>query len=364
MATSPPHTRMSRLAFTSGQTVLLAAVIAIHLPASAAPGSSRKKPDPETVDFAKLAQHRPRQCAPALAAVAGPAGWKEAPPQCVWQGRLQMRRWQASAIPNACVSRPAAWLAWQRPRVGVAPAMPGAAWQTGWKSQYLAGPAEEGTERIATVEMREPGVWTATEWTWSPSPRAATRAWQEGRWKLFAQAASPLRAAAASPASPLRMAWEKNLKGRAGDIAHDGWRWNSEGKCLRMAPMPAAGIPLPLPHAREDARLEQRAAMQIQLARRYPGATFLMPFRLLDAPAAAPRSGAKYAAIWTERTNVTGQLWIPQKSGEAPIRAQVSTTLPARYDTPSGLAASSAALRVIERELAGIADTWSADHER
>lgn len=364
MATSPPNRRMSRLAFTTGQAILIAAVMAIHLPATAAQGGSRKKPEPETVEFEKLAQHRPRKCAPDANAVAGPAGWKEAPPLCVWQGRLQMRRWQANAIPNACVARPAAWLAWQRPRLGVPPPVPGAAWYNGWKSHYLGGAAEGGIERIATVEMREPGVWTATEWTWSPSPRAATRTWQQGRWKLIAQAASRLRAGDPGPATPLRKAWEKNLNGRAGEIARDSWRWNSDGKCLRMVPMPAASVPLPLPHAREDARLEQRAAMQIQLARRYPGATFLMPFRLLDAPAAAPRSGAKYAAVWTERTNVTGQLWIPQKSGEPPVRAQVSTTLPARYDTPAGLAASSGALRAIERELTGIADTWSGDHER
>lgn len=364
MATSPRSRRMQVLASTTGQAVLFAAICAIHLPAAAAPAKARAKAEPETVDFAKLAQHRPRKCAPDAPPVAGPAGWKEVPAQCVWQGRLQMRRWQATAIPGACVSRAAGWLAWQRPRVGVPPVSPGAAWHSGWKSHYLAGPAEGETERIATVEMREPGVWTATEWTWSPSPRPATRAWQEGRWQLIAQAASAVRAAEPAPAGPLRQAWEKNLKGRPGEISPDGWRWNSEGKCLRMAPMPPASIPLPLPHAREDARLEQRAAMQIQLARRYPGATFLMPFRLLDAPAAAPRSGAKYAAIWTERTNVTGQLWIPQKSGEPAVRAHVGTTLPARYDTPSGLAASSAALRAIERELTGIADTWSADHER
>lgn len=364
MATSPPARRMQVLASATGHAALVAALFAVQLPADAAPAKPRVKVTPETVDFAKLAKHRPRKCTPEAAAVEGPAGWKEAPPQCVWQGLLQMRRWHASAVQGACVSRPAAWLAWQRPRVGVTPLAPGAAWHSGWKSHYLAGPAGGETQRIAIVEMREPGVWTATEWTWSPSQRPPTRKWQEGRWQLIAQAASKVRSAEAAPAAPLRQAWEKNLKGRPGDIGHDGWRWNSEGKCLRMAPMAPASVPLPLPHAREDARLEQRAAMQIQLARRYPGATFLMPFRLLGAPATAPRSGAKYAAIWTEGTSVTGQLWIPQKSGEPPVRAQVSTTLPARYDTPSGLAASSGALRAIERELTGIADTWSADHER
>lgn len=361
MATSPQHRRMQAL--TTVQLVLVAAIMAAA-PASALAAKQRARAAPETVDFGKLAQHRPRKCGPDVDAVAGPAGWKQATPLCVWQGRLQMRRWTASAVPNACVARPAAWLAWQRPRVGLASGAPGAAWHSGWKSHYLAGTAGGEMERIATVEMREPGVWTATEWTWSPSERPDTRVWQQGRWKVITQTASKVRAADNGQPSPLRAVWEANLNGRPGEVAKDGWRWLSEGKCLRMAPMAPASIPLPLPHAREDARLEQRAAMQIQLARRFPGATFLMPFRLLEAPASAPRSGAKYAAVWTERSTVTGQLWIPQKSGEPPIRALISTTLPARYDTPSGLAASSAALRAIEHELSGVADLWSAEYER
>ena len=360
MATSLP---MSRPPISAVQATLIAALLAIPLACGAAP-HARTKQAAETLDFAKLAQHRPRPCAPDTGAVAGPAGWKEAPAMCVWQGRLQMRRWQSTTAPDACVARPAAWLAWQRPRLGVPAMAPGAAWHSAWKSHFASGPGDDERERIATVEMREAGVWVATEWTWDPSPRAATRAWQQGRWTLIAQAASKLRASAGSPATPLRSAWEKNLNGRAGEIASDAWRWRSDGNCLRMTPINTASAPLPLPHAREDARLEQRAAMQIQLARRHPGATFLMPFKLLDAPAAAPRSGAKYAAIWTERTSVTGQLWIPQKSDAPPIRAQLSTSLPARYDTPSGLAASSGALRAIERELTGIADIWSADYER
>ena len=361
MATSLPT---SRRAFSTAHAFLIAAVMALSLSSVATAGHARNKPQTDTVDFAKLAQHRPRPCPPDGEAVAGPAGWKQAPAMCVWQGRLQMRRWHATTAADLCVARPASWLAWQRPRIGVAPAAPGAAWHSSWKSHFVSGAAEGEMQRIATVEMRAPGVWTATEWTWSPSPRAATRRWQQGRWTLITQAASKLRAGPTSPPTPLRNAWEQNLNGRPGEIASDSWRWNSDGKCLRMMPMVASSAPLPLPHAREDARLEQRAAMQIQLARRHPGATFLMPFRLLDAPASAPRSGAKYAAIWTERTSVTGQLWIPQKSGDPPVRAQLMTTLPARYDTPSGLAASSGALRAMEREMTGIADIWSTDYER
>lgn len=360
MMMTPARARRPVLAAAANQ-LLAALLVALHLPAGAARPGER-----DLVDFAKLAQNRPRPCGPAAASVAGPTGWKEAPPLCAWHGRLQMRRWQSgpASAAAACVAAPAAWLAWQRPRAGVPTAAHGAAWQTGWSSHYLAGPAPDGMARIAMVERRAAGDWVATEWTWSPSPRAATRAWQRGRWELLAAAASVARGADATPPGPLRNAWEGNLQGRAAQDGPDGWRWSSAGVCLRMVALPASGAPLPLPYAREDARLEQRAAMQIQLARRYPGATFLMPIRLLDAPAAAPRAGAAYAAIWTDRAQVTGQLWLPRKDDGPPLRAQVSAGLPARYDTPSGLAAGTRAWRAIERELNGIAAAWSADHER
>lgn len=363
MASSPRITRPRRLALIAGQAAA-AALVAFHWPAAAA-SPARPKPVRELVDFAKVAQHRPRPCTPATQALAGPEGWKPLEALCVWQGRLQMRRWQASAAPvaAACTQPPAAWLAWQRARLGIASA-PGAAWHAGWTSQYLAGAAADGTERIAIVERHPSAGWVATEWTWAPSPRAATRKWQQGRWQLLAKAAMPARTVNAAGTTPLRDAWEKNLNGRAAEVAQDGWRWQAAGACLRMTPILSAGAPLPLPYAREDARLEQRVAMQIHLARRNPGATFLMPFRLLEPPAAAPRSGAKYAAIWTDRARVTGQIWIARTGDQPSIRAQVVTSLPARYDTAAGLAAGTGAFRIIERELTGMADTWSAGYER
>ena len=218
MATSLPT---SRRAFSTAHAFLIAAVMALSLSSVATAGHARNKPQTDTVDFAKLAQHRPRPCPPDGEAVAGPAGWKQAPAMCVWQGRLQMRRWHATTAADLCVARPASWLAWQRPRIGVAPAAPGAAWHSSWKSHFVSGAAEGEMQRIATVEMRAPGVWTATEWTWSPSPRAATRRWQQGRWTLITQAASKLRAGPTSPPTPLRNAWEQNLNGRPGEITSD-----------------------------------------------------------------------------------------------------------------------------------------------
>lgn len=363
-ATSQPHPSAPRRPLTkAGQAVLLAALLGAGAGAEAHRKPQAREPaQASLVNFAELAQHRPRKCTPALPPVAAPAGWDEKAPLCVWQGRLEMRRWSAPAEGRGgCVAPPAHWWAWQRARVGIRPGTPAAAWNTGWKSQYVAGAAGERA-RIAIVELQG-ASWTATEWTWAPSPRAATRAWQQGRWEALAQAAARARSTDAAPPA-LRAIWEKNLNGRPGDISPAGWRWQSEGKCLSMLPMEAAASSLPLPYAREDARLEQRAAMQIQLARRYPQANFVVPFRLLDAPPAMRHSGAKYIAIWTEKARVTGQLWIPLKSGEPTVRARIEASLPARYDTPAGLAAGAGAVRAIERELAAMAATWSAEHER
>ncbi|RJG22859.1 hypothetical protein [Massilia cavernae] len=322
-----------------------------------------KQAETSAVDFVGIAQHRPRKCP--TDPVAGPAGWQEAPAQCVWQGRLQMRRWQVAGAeaPASCVGRPAKWLAWQRHRYGLAPASPGAAWRSAWKSHAVAAGADAGRERIAIVETSGAG-WTATEWTWSPSPRPASRAWQQARWDKLVKSASALRGADPAPNDAMLAVWERNLNGRAGEIGADGWRWESDGKCLRLTTLAAADIPLPLPYAREDARLEQRAAMQIRLARRYPSATFVAPFRMLDLQGGGRHAGAKYTAIWTERATVTGQIWIPLKNEERALRAQVVANLPARYDTPAGLAARSNSVRAIEQELASIATIWSATYER
>lgn len=328
--------------------------------------AARAAPSPKTgagaIDFAAIVQQRPRKCT--VEAAAGPAGWQEAPAQCVWQGRLQMRRWHAAGLEAAgsCVARPAKWLAWQRHRSGMAAGGAGSAWRSAWRSHLVADGG--GRQRIAIIEAQGGGGWTSTEWTWSPPPRAATRAREQARWDKLLHAASGLRGFDRAPNDAMLAVWEKNLNGRAGEIGADGWRWISDGRCLRMTTLAVADVNLPLPYSREDVRLEQRAAMQIRLARRYPGASFVAPFRMLDAPSGGRRSGAKYAAVWTERSAVTGQIWIPLKDDGSVLAAQVVASLPARYDTPAGLAAGSGAVRAIERELANIAAIWSAAYER
>ncbi|MGZ8301159.1 MAG: hypothetical protein ACXW2U_00490 [Telluria sp.] len=357
MGSSSNLYRACRLALITALAALLVQ------PATAHPTARRKVAG--AIDFEAAASHRPRLCQADTETGAGPAGWKPLPAQCVWQGRLVMRRWQAPAADaaGACTTREAAWLAWQRPRIGLDTGDAGAAWRKEWTTQALSGKSGNGAERLAIIEMQGGAALVATEWTWSPSPRAATRVWQRGRWDKLAASADKLRAPAAAP-DALLDAWEKNLDGRPGDVAPGSWRWASEGRCLRMTALAPSQAPLPLPYAREDARLEQRTAMQIQLARRYPGATFLAPFRLLDVAPDARRAGAKYAAVWTEGKAVTGQLWIPRKDDAPALRVQVVAALPARHDTPTGLAARTGAARAIEHELARMAAIWSASHER
>lgn len=357
-------------AIAASCSAVLTALLVLPAPASAARKPPKVQAPPPVLDFEELAQQRPRKCVVEATELGAPPGWQEDPALCTWQGRLQMRRWQIGAqpVPGSCIGPAAQWWAWQRQRSGIPAGAPGAAWRSGWKSQFLSS-SDADRSRVAVLETGKGNVLTVTEFTWTPSPRLATRTWQEGRWKLLEQRAGSLRAPETRDipdhdAALLRSTWERNLNGRAGESSPDGWRWMNDGRCLRMQAMAPNDLPLPLPYAREDARLEQRAAMQIQLARRLPGATWLVPFRLLDAPMAGRRDGAKYAAIWTERTHVMGQLWIPDKSEQKTLRVRVETALPARYETPAGLAASVGAMRAIERELTGMAVIWSASHER
>ena len=157
----------------------------------------------------------------------------------------------------------------------------------------------------------------------------------------------------------LRAVIEANLGKRAAETAGDVWRWQADTLCLR-ADLPGLGAPvLQLPYSLDDSRLEQRAAMQLHLARRFPKASWLTPFRLL-AYAPQNKGGAKFYAVWTEDGLLKGQLWMPTKGEGALVRVRLDTPLPAaRASQPA--AASAAAL--IERELAALATGWSNAYE-
>jgi hypothetical protein len=160
----------------------------------------------------------------------------------------------------------------------------------------------------------------------------------------------------------LQAAWEKNLGSRAGEVGGEFWRWKADGLCLRTDPVEPGQQLFHIPYSAQDSRLEQRSAMQLQLARRYPKAEWLTPFRLIPAPAQA-RSGAKFEAVWIENAELKGQLWIPTR-GEGPVvRLRVNTSLPAQPGGQPNPAVVARASQTVERELAALANRWAAEHE-
>lgn len=315
-----------------------------------------------------LARDRAKDCINEKITAPPIPGWSESAVQCAWQNRLQMRRWETAQYsdPGSCLSRPAQWWAWARIRATRPVGPP--AWNSAWTAQSLADDAG-APKRVGIIERAANGRWVATEWRWDPSPRMATRKWQEERWKLLLEAAGAMRQherdeLTARELAPLKAAWEKNLNGRAGEVSSESWLWQRDGLCLRMETAGLSQAQLHLPYAREDGRLEQRSAMQIQLARTYPNATWLTPFRLLPLPNASARRGAKYEAIWIEQASVKGQLWMPRPDGTI-LRARIATALPQKQGGAGDAAAASAGIaRAVDLELIGLATAWAQDYER
>jgi hypothetical protein len=360
------HQRASRA--NSLTHILLCAILFPGLlapGANAAAGTHRKavaKPD-LIADFAALAQHRPRKCTGEEISNGQVTGWTTSRTECAWQNRLRIRRW--TLVPGAqvahCVSPQAQWWASARDAGGVPPA-----WRTGWTARSLDD--ESGAEkRIAVIQRAASGQWSATEWRWNPSPREATRRWQEGRWKLLAALAAGMNQTANAGVIPretrmLQTAWEKNLGARAGEIGGEFWRWQADGLCVRTDPIGPGQQQFHIPYSVEDSRLEQRSAMQLQLARRYPKATWLTPFRLIPAQA-QDRGGAKFDAVWIENTELKGQLWIPTKGDGPVIRLRVNVSLPAQQGGQPSPAVVARAAQTVERELTALASRWAAAHE-
>jgi hypothetical protein len=316
-------------------------------------------------DLKILARDRLKKCIEEKVPALAPSGWSRSAMRCAWQNRLQMRRWEAAqhSDPGSCLSRPAQWWAWARARALRPDGPP--AWNGAWTAQSLVDQAG-ARKRVAMIERAANGRWVATEWSWDPSPRMATRNWQEGRWKLLVDAATRLRQPERNEArevAPFKAAWEKNLNGRAGEVSLDNWQWQRDGLCLRMETAGLSQAQLHLPYAREDMRLERRAAMQVQLARTYPNATWLTPFRLLPLPDAPARGGAKYEAIWVEQASVKGQLWIPRPDGTI-LRARIVALLPLKKGSDADAAAMAGIARAVDLELSGLASAWAQDYDR
>ena len=333
-------------------------------PARAAGAIRKPEARPDLLrDVAALAQIRPRACAAAPVAPVPPAGSTLERDECAWHGLLRVRRWSIvdGVQAGQCVSSQAQWWAWSLPR-GQA-----RAWQAAWTGQARqddTGPVK----RIVVMQRAAGGQWSATEWRWTPSAREATRRWQQGRWDLLAALALKLRQDGNQGGNPgagpremqlLQAAWENNLGKRPGEIGADAWRWRGDGVCLRTEAIALGQQQFHLPFAAEDSRLEQRAAMQPQLARRYPKAVWRTPFRLIPGPPQAG-GGAQFDAVWVEGADVKGQLWIPTR-GEGPlVRLRI---VAGRGSARPGSAATERAVQAVEHELASIGRVWQGVHE-
>lgn len=347
---------------------LAAGVLGASCTAAAHPGAAARKRALSTADIerdlAALAQQRPWQCTvPVPLSAPAPAALAQID-LCAWQNRLHMRRWSSVAPQaSACVSEAAQLWSWARNLPGAPAGLPGA-WRSHWTAYSVHGRSAEQAFIVILRPMPD-GQWSATEWRWSPSPRSATRRWQAARWDLLVARAAQLRPSAEVPAGPrearmLRAVLEGNLGNRAAETTSDVWRWAADGLCLR-ADLPGIGAQqLQLPYSVDDSRLEQRAAMQLHLARRFPKATWLTTFRLVPK-AAQGRGGAKFYAVWSEDGLLKGQLWMPTKGDGPLVRVRIDSALPT---TRAGQqAGGERTADVIERELAALAARWASTYE-
>lgn len=312
--------------------------------------------------FSALASQQPWTCRSQQATNIPPA-WTGGVAQCAWQERLQMRRWHLTggAPAGQCLSAQATWWAWARASKRLAAANP-VAWDSSWTSQLLVDEAE-AVKRLLLIERMADGAWRATEWRWLPSPRSATRRWQQARWQLLKARTASLRQPAAPvqggrEARMLRQSVLANVRTRAAQVNGNVVHYQADGQCLQIDAAAPGQQMLQVPYLAEDSRLEQRAAMQLQLARRYPKAVWLTPFTLIPARRDV-RSGAKFYALWREGTVLNGQLWMPTRSDGPLVRARITTVLAAAAEA----AAVAQAQQTVTAELMALAAWWTVHYE-
>lgn len=331
--------------------------------AGPAPARHRSAAAPDVLDdFRALAAQRPWTCPDQAGAAAADSSWVAEPALCAWQNRLRMRRWhgQGGGRSPHCLSPEARFWTWARFQ---SPALSDKAvpWRSAWTSQSFSD-VFASERRLIILRRGGGGQWSATEWRWRPSERPATRRWQESRWQLLVAAADRLQQpTAASPwsAADARLLWPvlaAHLGKRASEVSGNSVKWQSAGRCLQVdhgAPGPQQ---LQLSYAVDDSRLEQRSALQLQLARRFPNATWLTPFSLVPQPAQA-HGGAKFYAVWTDAGVLAGQLWLPMRGDGAMQRVRITTPLAeAPAQSTQGAAAGK---HLIESELFAFASTWA-----
>lgn len=357
--TAPASPAVKPIASRSARAAILAAVLAVLiLPAAQAQTAGRKPVPPPVADFARLSGSHPGKCAvpvsPALAAMGTPTLR-----HCAWSQHLEMLYWQdIPANPSSCL--PAQAMAWHRLGGGVRAVL--RPWNAAWSGQSLLVQSG-GLVQAGSVWRQENGQWSAVLWRWRPSDRIPTRNWQASHWKEVAQALRAVDGANPAPArSRLNTAWLEATNGKPRLLAGDRWRWVSDGACLDVRTTSLGPAQLHLPYSRDDARLEQRSAMQVLLARRFPAAEWMRNFSLIEPAISGDRTGAKFLAVWREGTTVSGQLWIPLRDEGGIVRARMSSELPAAGGAALQDAARERAA-LVERELAALAHAWEARHE-
>ena len=341
--------------------LLVSACVLCVLLAPPSQAARRKPAEPKTpaiADFTELSGARPGDCAalanPALSSMGEPTMRR-----CAWSQRVEMLYWRAIPAPAATCLPPAA-IAWQRLAQAIhADAPP---WSSAWSGRTVTANAADA-QQMAAIWRGDDGQWSAALWRWQPSEKPATRDWQAGHWNDVTNTAHAIDAGNPLPAaSPLFVAWRDASKGKPRVLDGDTWRWVSENTCLRLETGNITQTRIHLPYSRDDARLEQRSGMQVQLARRFPDAEWLQPFTLLDPAQPGERTGAKFIAVWKEGRSVKGQLWIPLRGDAGIVRARIVSDLaPASAERQKELAKQRA--DVIERELTALAHAWEVRHE-
>jgi len=336
--------------------VLLGLLAGIGIaPRAAAARTPQAAPLPPVADFSGLSGSHPSSCSgpidPALRGLGAPSTRR-----CAWSQRVEMLYWEnVPNAGNACL--PAPGLGWHR--LGSGMRAPIAPWSAAWTAQGVLS-QQGGVEQAGALWRRADGQWSAVLWRWLPSDKTDTRNWQLGHWKDVTQAVRQLAAdAKAPPSSPLLAAWDDASTGKPRLREPDAARWIANGACLALQTAGIGQARLHLPYSRDDVRQEQRSAMQVQLARRYPNADWLQPFALVEAAAPGARSGSKFSAVWREGAVLNGQLWITLPGEGGIVRARISSQLAAARSDEA--AKERAAL--LQRELTALAHAWENRHE-
>ncbi|MTV38366.1 hypothetical protein [Duganella radicis] len=274
---------------------------------------------------------------------------------------MTLQRWTLDLKRNSgCVSPQADWWHWQQLAGSATASSP--VWNARWRRQaiFQEGNESAGTKKMTLIAQTADGAWTAMTWGWTPSNRPGTRAWEQNRWDRLKQALQEMTGNedAISSQSALGLGY-RNLRNRTAEQSGNALIWQEGKLCMRiMAADKSAEPDIPLPYAREDSRLEQRAAIQVKMARGDASLAWPAAFHLM-LPILPHQRSATYAAVARSNLHITGHLWLPAPTEKA-VHLHIDTTLIAKQGSPE----ETQIVSVLNREMAAIAALWVADHER